>query len=101
MPLKDYPVICVAAGCSHKAVYKIASHWSDGITSELKTYSLCCNDCLQSQFQLSMTKQAKCRLAPGETLAMPGIYQLSHGRRDHTLVRLGSLEQKLQAKGIV
>ena len=48
--------------------------------SELKTYSLCCADCLPACFKISLEKQKRCRLAPGESLEPPGIYQLE--RRD-------------------
>ena len=36
-----------------------------------------------------------CRLAPGETLDEPGVYELARGQRDHQLVRRGDIEQQL------
>jgi hypothetical protein len=77
------------------AVYKIAARWSDGITQELKTYALSCPACLAEWFRRSRAKQAACRLAPGETLEVPGIYQLARGNRDPDLQRLPELEQQL------
>lgn len=93
MPMPSYPVMCYAAGCSHQAAFKIAARWSDGITDELKTYSLSCPDCLSSLFETARAKRASCRLAPGETLESPGIYELHTGDRDKALKRRTDLEQ--------
>lgn len=95
MPLENYAIRCHAPGCAREAQYKIASHWSDGVTSELKTYSLCCEECLPVQFRLSREKQQACRTAPGETLDLPGIYRLHRGARDRQLQRLGEVEERL------
>ena len=97
MPMPPYPVRCYTRGCSELAVYKIAARWSDGITQELKTYALACPACLAEAFRHSRAKQAACRLAPGETLEAPGIYELARGRRDLELVRRTDLEQQLSA----
>jgi hypothetical protein len=78
-------------------VYKIAARWSDGVTQELKTYALSCPACLAETFRRSRAKQAACRLAPGETLESPSIYELTRGRRDPQLVRRDDLEQQLSA----
>jgi hypothetical protein len=95
MPMPPYPIYCYTPGCGQLAVYKIAARWSDGLTHELKTYSLCCAQCLPAAFQRSRQKQASCRLAPGETLEPPGIYRLERGRRDQELERLVQLEEEL------
>lgn len=97
MPLENYFIRCYTPGCTREAIFKIASHWSDGVTSELKTYSLCCETCLADQFRVSLEKQAKCRTAPGETLEPPHVYRLRHGQRDRQLERQIDLEQKLLA----
>jgi hypothetical protein len=97
MPMPPYPVICYRPGCGRPAVYKIAARWSDGLTEELKTYSLCCAACLPDLYRISRQKQAACRLAPGETLEAPGIYELACGRRDHHLCRRVDLEQPLSS----
>jgi hypothetical protein len=96
MPLGNYPIRCYTQGCPHEAAYKVASRWSDGITSELKTYSLCCAECLSGRFHASVQKQAACRIASGEILEAPGIYLLTRGQRDQQLQRLSELEGKLQ-----
>jgi hypothetical protein len=93
MPMPPYPVICYRNGCGRPAVYKIAARWSDELTQELKTYALCCQECLAEIYQRSCQKHAACRLAPGEALEVPGIYELARGRRDHQLVRRIDLEQ--------
>src|SRR5262245_58809064 len=97
MPLQDFFIRCYSKGCPHEASYKIASRWSDGITSELKTYSLCCAGCLPEIYRDSRMRQAKCRLAAGETLEVPRIYWLRRGSRDRNLERLRDIEGELQA----
>jgi hypothetical protein len=92
-----YPIYCYTPGCERLAEYKIASHWSDGLTAELKTYALSCRECLPGWFQRSREKQAACRRAPRETLEPPGIYHLERGRRDQRLERLPELELQLIA----
>src|SRR5439155_16343332 len=95
MPMPAYPILCYRKGCGKPAVYKIAARWSDGVTQELKTYALTCADCLPDWFRRSLAKQAVCRLAPGEALESPGIYELARGRRDQQLVRREDLEKQL------
>jgi hypothetical protein len=97
MPMSPYPLRCYSPGCERLAVYKIAARWSDGLTEELKTYSLCCAECLPDSFRKSRQKQSACRLAPGETLEPPGIYRLERGRRDRKLERLSELETQLMS----
>jgi hypothetical protein len=93
--MPPYPVYCYRKGCGRLAVYKVAARWSDGVTEELKTYALSCEECLPDWFCLSRQKQAACRLAARETLEAPGIYSLARGQRDQQLHRLSDLENKL------
>jgi hypothetical protein len=93
--MPPYAVRCITPGCGQSAEYKIAARWSDGVTQELKTYALCCAACLPEWFRKSRTKQAACRLAPGELLEPPGIFALVRGRRDSAMERLPDLEAKL------
>jgi hypothetical protein len=95
--MSSYPVLCYAAGCRAAAFYKVAARWSDGTTAELKTYALSCAACLAGQFARAVTNRAACRLAPGETLEAPGIYELARGQRDRKLVRRPDLEAQLGA----
>jgi len=95
--MSPYPVLCYAPGCFSPAIYKIAARWSDGTTNELKTYALACPECLPKLFALAAAKRAACRLAPGETLEAPGIYELARGTRDRTLTRRPDLEEQLTA----
>jgi hypothetical protein len=90
--MPPYPVLCYTSGCGRPAVYKIAARWSDGVTEELKTYALCCAECLAESFRRSCEKQAACRRAPGEILERPSIYELARGQRDRALVRRAELE---------
>jgi hypothetical protein len=78
-------------------VYKVAARWSDGITSELKTYALCCKECLATFFRQARQKQAACRTTRGETLETPGIFLVQHGQRDKQLQRLSDLEAQILA----
>ena len=95
MAMPPYPIYCCSRGCGKLAVYKIAARWSDGVTQELKTYALCCADCLPDWFRRSRAKQAACRLAAREVLEPPGIYALERGRRDVQIDRLCDLEVQL------
>lgn len=92
--MPPYPVLCYTPGCGEAAVYKIAARWSDGVTSELKTYGLTCHDCLQTWYSRAKRSRAACRLAPGESLEDPGIYRVERGARDQQLERLPELEPR-------
>jgi hypothetical protein len=92
MPMPPYPVMCYAAGCPNPAAYKIAARWTDGLTDELKTYYLSCAACLPKLHASAVAKRAACRLAPGETLEAPGVYELRPGGRDTQLKRRTDLE---------
>lgn len=87
-PMPPYPVMCYASGCPREAAYKIAAQWSDGVTGELKTYFLSCAECRSALFQAACVKKAACRLAAGESLGDPEVFELTRGRRDRELVRL-------------
>jgi hypothetical protein len=78
-------------------VYKIAARWSDGTTHELKTYALACPACLPNLFTIAVTKRGACRLAPGESLEAPGVYELTRGARDRALTRRPDLEAQLNS----
>jgi hypothetical protein len=92
MPMPSYPVPCYAPGCSAPAAFKIAAKWSDGITQELKTYALACAACVPGALVVARAKRAACRLAAGETLEAPGVYELLRGARDRGLSRRPDLE---------
>src|SRR5437762_751282 len=95
--LLSYPIGCTQQGCQRLAVFKIAARWSDGATSELKTYALACTECLPELFRESVQKNSTCRRARGETLDPPAVYRLSAGQRDRQLDRCPELET--QEKG--
>src|SRR5262245_751328 len=95
MPMPAYSILCYTPGCNQLATFKIAARWSDGVTAELKTYGLCCADCLKAWFERARQRQAACRLTPGESLDPPGIYQMESGQRDQRLIRLENLEREL------
>jgi len=92
MPMPSYPVLCYTPGCNRPAHFKIAARWSDGTTHELKTYYLTCPECLPKFTEAARTKQKVCRLAHGESLEPPAVYELTSGCRDRDLVRRGELE---------
>jgi hypothetical protein len=95
MSMPSYPILCYQPHCGRPAVYKIAARWSDGVTSELKTYALSCAECLPDGFRRSREKQLACRKAANEILEAPGIYLLQRGQRDRQLQRLPELEEQL------
>jgi hypothetical protein len=95
--MPPYPLLCYSPGCGKPAEYKIAAQWSNGLTSELKTYGLTCGTCLSKWFQRACERQRACRLAPGETLSTPNLFRLERGLRDQYLVRLRDLEDQLTA----
>lgn len=97
MPMPPYPVTCYRRDCGRLAVYKIAARWSDGVTSELKTYALSCEACLPEFFRQARQKQAKCRTTRGESLDPPSVFQMAHGQRDRALLHLPELEAQLLA----
>ncbi len=98
MAMPPYPIYCQNADCKNLAKYKIAARWSDGKVSELKTYCLCCEDCLAKSLPRARERYHSCRLIPGETPEEPGIYQLQRGERDQSLQRLVDLEASVLAK---
>jgi hypothetical protein len=94
--MPPYQVYCYTRNCKNPAVYKIAARWSDGVVSELKTYGLCCEECLADWFARARAKQQACHLANGETLEPAGIYRHERGQRDQALARLAELEARLR-----
>ena len=90
--MPPYPVNCCANGCPRQAAFKIAARWSDGVTRELKTYFLACTECLPELYRKARVKKAECRLAQGETLGDPEVFEMTRGRRDRELVRRPELE---------
>jgi hypothetical protein len=96
VPMMAYPVLCYTKGCGRRAVYKIAARWSDGITAELKTYALACEECVGEWYRLSLRKQAACRRAPSEIHEPPGIFAMERGRRDAQIQRRTDLEEQFK-----
>jgi hypothetical protein len=84
--------MCYAKECSNEAAFKIAARWSDGVTKELKTYFLSCAGCLAALYHAAKVKKAACRLAAGETLGEPEVFEITRGRRDRDLARRAELE---------
>jgi len=92
MPMPPYQLYCYTKGCKHPAVCKIAAERSDGVVKELKTYGLCCEECLPTWLERGRERRKACRLIPGETLETPGVYALQSGQRDQVLQRRADLE---------
>jgi hypothetical protein len=97
MPMKPYPILCYSKNCGQLAAYKIASRWSDGITKELKTYSLACEKCLPSLFADALIRHKRCHLSEEETLESPTIFELILGTRDRFLNPRLDVVDKLRA----
>jgi hypothetical protein len=88
MPFSNYTIWCDRPGCRNPAVFKVAARWSDGLVDELKTYSLCCADCVLDRLVAARSKHQQARRAPGETLDVPAVYRLKRGTRDRDLERV-------------
>ncbi|MCE9563730.1 MAG: hypothetical protein K8U57_16940 [Planctomycetes bacterium] len=95
MSMPPYTVMCYTAGCPNLAAFKVAARWNDGLTHELKTYFLSCAACVPQLYSLALAKRAACRLAPGESLDVPGVYELHRGDRDKQLKRRPELEKAM------
>src|SRR5947207_9546385 len=94
MPMPPYLVLFYTRACGRPAQYKIAARWTDGLTTELKTYALCCAECLPAWYGHSRQKQKECRLTSGEHLDAPNIFHLERGQRDVHLRRAIELEEQ-------
>jgi hypothetical protein len=77
-PLLPYQVMC---GCGRPAGFKVAARWSDGQTSELKTYALGCLECLPVLLARARVRWANCRRADGETIDLPAAFDLATRQR--------------------
>src|SRR4051812_125479 len=95
MPMPAYQVPCYTPRRDREAAYKIAAEWSDGLTRELKTYGLCCAECVPAWFTRARERKAACRAAPGETLGDPHVFRVQRGQRDQRLERMTELESDL------
>ncbi|GIW87236.1 MAG: hypothetical protein KatS3mg108_1560 [Isosphaeraceae bacterium] len=72
-----YHFTCTTPGCTRTPQHKIASIWSDGQISELKTYGLACSEHADAQLEAARRKHAVTRLAEGESLAPPTVLPLT------------------------
>jgi hypothetical protein len=76
--VNGYPINCLRCGAA--ASVKIAAPWSDGETTELKTYSLCCDACLPAELDAARDRRAACPTEPSETLGDLTVFRLADGR---------------------
>lgn len=90
----SYSILCDQPNCENKAELKIAAEWSDSLTSELKTYALTCQDCLETAFHQSQQRRANCRLAKHEKLGDLGIYELTQETGARERKRRSDLEEQ-------
>jgi hypothetical protein len=90
-------VRCSMASCLEAATYKIASHWSGGSFSELKTYGFACADHLGPVFRAAEERQQAYQPSPGETIEEIAIYRFEQGKRDRQLQRLWGLEENYRS----
>jgi hypothetical protein len=78
MKLLRYPIACQC--CGAPARHKIASRWTDGHTSELKTYGLVCSECVSDSLAEARKRRQECRTAPDEQIDVPEIFDLAPGK---------------------
>jgi hypothetical protein len=95
MPMMHYPILC---GCGQPGRFKIAAAWSDGLTRELKTYAISCSTCLAEHLSLAREKAVHCRLLPGESLGIPGVYELQSHPTKEPIRRLDLETQSTPSK---
>lgn len=74
-PLR-YQVFCQR--CGLPARLKVASRWTDGHTSELKTYALVCHACVEPALAEARTRREACHTDHNESIAPPEIFDLDH-----------------------
>jgi len=85
MPMPPFIVRCDAPQCQRLAIYKIAARWTDGITAELKTYSLCCADCLAQAYHSAVERHLRCHTTAGETVEHPAVFHYVSATSDQAL----------------
>ncbi|MFO0950387.1 MAG: hypothetical protein U0835_04410 [Isosphaeraceae bacterium] len=90
-------VRCSLEGCRQPASYKIAAQWSDGRTSELKSYGFACSDHLGAVFRDAEGRRQEYEPTPGETLEEIAIFKFEQGKRDRQLQRLWGLEENYRS----
>ncbi len=90
-------VRCSLAGCVEPAAYKIAAHWTDGKTAELKSYGFACSDHLGPVFREAEGRRMDYEPVEGESLEEIAIYKYDNGRRDRQLQRLWGLEENYRS----
>ncbi|QEH33627.1 hypothetical protein OJF2_21310 [Aquisphaera giovannonii] len=90
-------VTCSHPYCSDAAAYKVASRWSDGTFSELKTFGFACPDHLEDVFREAEERILDYTLCPGEVIEEIAIYRFESGKRDRQLQRLWGLEENYRS----
>jgi hypothetical protein len=95
MPTKT--VRCSVPECREPASYKIASPWSDGSFSELKTYGFACSNHLGQVFRAAEARQSDYPPSTGEAVEELAIFRYEQGKRDRQLQRLWGLEENYRS----
>ncbi|MCY2938819.1 MAG: hypothetical protein NTV55_10735 [Planctomycetota bacterium] len=90
MNIPRYRVSCES--CGVEASLKIASSWTNGDTTELKTYAIVCPTCLPAALRGARNRHAACAVASGERVELPAVFELAMGRPSHCLLRRADLE---------
>jgi hypothetical protein len=85
-------VVCSKPRCGKPASYKIASPWSYGQFSELKSYGLACSDHFGDAYRDAQARSKLHSPSDEETVGEIGLYRYEKGKRDKELERLGGLE---------
>jgi hypothetical protein len=92
-----HDVVCSHPYCSEPATYKVATRWSDGTFTELKTFGFSCSEHLGQVFQDAEERRLDYTLCPGEIIEEMAIYRFESGKRDRQLQRLWGLEENYRA----
>ncbi len=78
-------VRCEVAGCGELATHKVASRWSDGRFTELKTYGFACREHVDDVCRQAAIRWLDYEPVKGESVGGIGIYHFEAGKGDRNL----------------
>lgn len=76
---------CHVVGCQSGPRYKLAAPWTNGASSELKSYGLTCEEHLPERLARARASRAGLVLGEGEYVGEVAVYRFEPGRRDADL----------------
>ncbi len=86
-------VTCDVPGCGEPATHKVASRWTDGRFTELKTYGFACTNHVGDICSEAEIRWLDYEPVPGESVGAIGIYHYQPGKTDRQFHRDYELEE--------